>query len=68
MTATTILVTPTVPLADATWYQVTLQTGLTGLPEDNESIGLQRPYTWRFRTIGNWYMYFPVIWKQATTP
>jgi len=63
MTATTVLLTPTVPLQDAMWYQLTLKTGLKGLSSDNEGIALQREYRWRFRTTGPYRYYLPVIAK-----
>jgi len=63
MTATTILLTPTVPLADGTVYLVTLKTGLQGLAADNGGIALQRDYAWSFRTAGPYWYYLPIIAK-----
>jgi uncharacterized repeat protein (TIGR01451 family) len=52
MTATTMVMTPTVPLQEATLYTMTLGTGLKGTQADNEGAALQRPYAWQFRTVG----------------
>ena len=65
MTATTIVLTPVVSLDDATWYAVTLRTGLQGRADDNEGIALQREYAWTFRTAGPWPYYFPLVVKQS---
>jgi hypothetical protein len=63
MTATTILMTPTVLLAEDTLYTVTLKTGLRGTQADNEGVALQRPYAWYFETVGppTQYYYLPVV-------
>ncbi len=63
MTATTILLTPTVPLEEGAVYVVTLKTGLKGLGADNEGIALQREYAWGFFTAGGYWYYLPVIAK-----
>jgi uncharacterized repeat protein (TIGR01451 family) len=52
ITATTIAMTPTAMLQEATLYTMTLGTGLKGTQADNEGIALQRPYAWQFWTIG----------------
>ncbi len=64
MTATTILLTPTVSLDEGTMYMVTLKTGLKGLGADNEGIALQQEYAWRFFTAGGYWYYLPVVTKQ----
>ncbi len=51
MTATTILLTPTTPLAEGARYTVSLKTGLTGRQDDNEGVSLQREYRWSFRVL-----------------
>jgi glycosidase len=61
MTATTILMTPTIALDEATVYKVRLKTGLKGTQEDNEGIALQREYAWTFRTSGTYDVYLPII-------
>ncbi len=61
MTATTILLTPTVPLDEGAIYVVTLRTGLQGLDADNGGITLQREYVWGFQTAGGYWYYLPVI-------
>jgi hypothetical protein len=63
MTATTILLTPTVPLDERAIYVVTLKTGLRGLDADNGGIALQREYAWGFFTAGGYWYYLPVIAK-----
>jgi Bacterial Ig-like domain/Starch binding domain/Alpha amylase, catalytic domain/Fibronectin type III domain len=61
MTATTILLTPTVPLDYESPYTVTLKTGLKGLYADNEGIALRRPYTWTFYTFPFYRCYLPLV-------
>jgi len=70
MTATTILLTPTLPLEPGTLYTVTLKTGLAGLPADNEAIPMQQEHTWSFRTAGTvvpptYTAYLPLVMKGA---
>ena len=65
MTATTILLTPTVPLDEGTSYTVTLRTGLQGLSSDNQGIRLQGEHVWSFRTAGQvtpvFRVYLPLV-------
>ena len=65
MTATTILLTPTVALDPGSLYTVSLGTGLAGLGWDNEGVALQRPYDWQFQTAGTvlYRIYLPLVWK-----
>ena len=62
MTATTIILTPTVALDAGTVYTVTLKTGLTGLQTDNGGISLQREYAWSFHT-GAQMVYLPLVMR-----
>jgi hypothetical protein len=70
MTATTILITPTVPLEAGTLYTVTLRTGLAGLSGDNEGIRLQIEHSWSFTTAGGaaptYMAYLPLVMKGAS--
>jgi hypothetical protein len=70
MTATTILLTPTMPLAEGTRYTVTLRTGLSGLVADNQGIPLQREHSWSFTTAGEvppaYMAYLPLVMKASS--
>ena len=63
ITATTLILAPTVALDARAVYTVTLKTGLTGLQVDNGGISLQREYAWSFHTLGK-EIYLPLILKK----